>query len=74
MSKEFFDIMQEIENKAKDLKFLENSHPEISSKFISPAKKMAELTLLSMKELDVKIKEDLKKIHSKSKVKNGRIK
>jgi len=70
MSKEFFDTMEEIEKVTKDIKFLENSHPEISNKFLGPAG----IIRVNITQLEKSIKEDLKKIHSKSKVKNGRLK
>ena len=70
MSKEFFETMEKIEKVTKDIKFLENSHPEISNKFLDPSL----LALVNMQDLEEAIKEDLKKIHSKSKVKNGRLK
>ena len=70
MSKEFFEIMEKIEKSAKDIKFLENMHPEISGVFLSPATNVLEV--ISKLELD--LISDLRKIHTKPviKRKNGR--
>jgi hypothetical protein len=61
MSKEFFEIMERIEKSAKDMKFLENMHPEISNAFLGSANNV----LNEMCGLEDNLRSDLKKIHSK---------
>lgn len=70
MSKEFFEIMEKVEKVAKDIKFLENEHPELSSEFIRPANQV----LNSVCKLEMDIVSDLRALHSKTKkvIKNGR--
>lgn len=61
MSKEFFEVMEKIEKSAKDIKFLENMHPEISNTFMGPALE----TLEAISKLELDLKSDLRRIHTK---------
>jgi hypothetical protein len=73
MSKEFFELMEKIERIAKDIKFLENTHPEISNEFMQPATEAHEVIF----KLEEDLKYNLRKIHVKSvnkKKKNARSK
>ena len=62
MSKDFFDIMEKIERIARDIKFLENTHPEISNEFIQPATEAHKVIF----KLEEDLKYNLRKIHTKS--------
>lgn len=69
MSKEFFEIMEKIEKIAKDIKFLENTHPEISNEFINPAIQVLEV----VSKLEGDLRTNLRKIHSNTnKIKKGK--
>jgi len=61
MSKEFFETMEKVEKSARDIKFLENMHPEVSNTFMGPAIE----ALMVMSKLEEDLKKDLKRIHSK---------
>jgi len=68
MSKDFFDNMEEIEKVSKEIKFLENSHPEITQRNIGKSGKM----LVNILELKEDLKKQLKKIHTKP-IKNKKV-
>lgn len=57
MSTEFFSTMEQLEKKAKTVKFLEGSHPELFSKYHGEAK----MLLFSLENLEKRIELDLKK-------------
>ncbi len=57
MSTEFFSVMEQVEKKAKTIKFLEGSHPELFEKYHGEAK----MLLFSLNTMEKKIAEDLKK-------------
>ena len=57
MSTEFFSTMEQLERKAKTVKYLEGSHPELFSKYHGEAK----MLLFSLEELEKRIQADLKK-------------
>jgi predicted nucleic acid-binding Zn-ribbon protein len=57
MSKEFYDVMENIKKIADEIKFLEGSHPEVEQKYYDKAyDAWAELDLIRQD-----IKKDLKK-------------
>jgi hypothetical protein len=74
MSKDFFEIMERIEKAAKDIKFLENTHPEIYNEFIGSANEVLNVVC----KLEGELKSNLKNRYSKpiktKKAKNGRLK
>ncbi len=64
MSYEFFSRMEKIEKLIHDLKFLENSHPEISNDFIPISEKL----LLDVEKLDKDLRKYLTKLHGPKKL------
>lgn len=64
MSQEFFNIMEEIEKTAKEIKFLENEHPEIWNDHQYAADKIKN----ELKGLKLDITIALNNIHVKKKI------
>ncbi len=56
MSVNFFNIMEQIEAEANDLKFIEGSHSDLSSRYTEEAT----LILQALNEMKVNIHKDLK--------------
>lgn len=65
MSIEFFEIMEKLEKKIKSIKFLENSHSEVSTKYLQRS--------INLLDLANSLEEEIK-TYLKEKAKNGRSK